>query len=138
MAVLDVIEVINKTYEDIYELIKENFTYRSSELNFTNGYCYEYFIILKKFFSTAVLVMQNDKMHCATLIDDKIYDVNGIREDKENFHIATKYDLEYIHRYYGIFALTTREKFYKEVTINIYNLNKGYSKKLSKSKKNIV
>lgn len=37
---------------------------------FTNEYCYEYFLILKDIYTDAILVVQDNKEHCAALIND--------------------------------------------------------------------
>ena len=81
MKIIDVIKILNDTYDDFYLEYKPSLLYPSSELCFNNGYCYEYHRMLKIFYPKAILVMQNDRMHCATLIDGEIYDVNGKRED---------------------------------------------------------
>ena len=104
MKIIDVIKILNDTYDDFYLEYKPSLLYPSSELCFNNGYCYEYHRMLKIFYPKAILVMQNDRMHCATLIDDEIYDVNGKRDDYFNFHEVTGADIEYIYKYYGFFS----------------------------------
>ena len=41
--------------------------------------------MLKRFYPNASLMMKNDKMHCAALIDDNLYDATGIRDDLFDF-----------------------------------------------------
>lgn len=124
MDVIDTINKINDSYIEVYD--EYGYTYLNSNpiVTFNNGFCYEYHLLLKRFFYTAELVMQNDKMHCATLIDNNIYDVNGIREDIENFHIATGCDMEYIYKYYGFLPERFRENLNKTVTHNVLSKNK--------------
>ncbi len=105
MDIIETINKINETYEYVYDTY--GFAYGKPDPNetFMSGFCYEYFNILHRFFPSAKLMMQNDKMHCAALIDDDIYDVTGLRCDKLNFHEATGADIEYIYKRFGMFPL---------------------------------
>lgn len=120
MKIIDVIKILNDTYDDFYLEYKPSLLYPSSELCFNNGYCYEYHRMLKIFYPKAILVMQNDRMHCATLIDGEIYDVNGKREDYFNFHEATGADIEYIYKYYGFFSDWVKESLNNMIRNNVY------------------
>lgn len=135
MDIIEVINIINNTYEDVYQKFKNGFVYPKAETTFACGYCFEYHNLLKKFFPDAVLVMQNDKMHCATLIDDNIYDVNGIRYDYNNFHVATGSDIEYIYKYYAFFNGAFKQNLNKLVTQNVFTRKNDYSKKLYRKEK---
>lgn len=120
MEIIDVIKILNDTYEEFYSKYNPSFLYDSAKLCFTNGYCYEYYRMLKIFYPTATLLMQNDKMHCATLIDDEIYDVNGKRDDFLNFRVATGCDMEYIYKYYGFFSDWVKEQLNDMIRNNVY------------------
>ena len=129
--ILNVIKIINDTYERVYEEYKPAHLYKDARTTFTNGYCYEYSLMLQRFYYNGVIVMQNDKMHSAIMIDGVIYDVMGVREDTYNFHVATGSDFEYIYKYYGFF----NEHFKSYLNTNIVKevLNrKTYVKKLTK------
>ena len=120
MEIIDVIKILNDTYDDFYLKYKPSLLYPSSELCFNNGYCYEYHRMLKMFYPKAVLVMQNDRMHCATLIDGEIYDASGKRDDCFNFHEATGADIEYIYKYYGFFSDWVKESLNNMIRNNVY------------------
>lgn len=102
MEIENIIKIINESYNEIDHKEKLSYTYIDAELTFKNGYCYEYYLLLKRFYPTAKLMMQNDKMHCAALIDGVIYDVSGVVFNQEDFHEATGCDLEYIYKYYDV------------------------------------
>ena len=54
--------------------------------------------MLKIFYPKAILVMQNDRMHCATLIDGEIYDITeeDIKLDKKKIILTFMKQLELI------------------------------------------
>ncbi len=132
MDIIETINIINETYKYVYE------TYGSSNGNFnpiqtfTGGFCYEYYIILHRFFPFAKLMMQNDKMHCAALIDGEIYDVTGLREDSSNFHEVNGCDMEYIYNRYGFLNAGFKDVFNKIVVKNVYNKGNSFTKKRNK------
>lgn len=90
---------------------------------FTNKYCLEYFLILKDIYPEAILVAQNNKDHCAALINDNVYDVTGIR-NKEDFFIADSDYIDYIFSFYNRFSIEEHEK--------IKGMIKGQSKEIMK------
>lgn len=129
--ILKVINTINKVYEECYDEYKPAHLYNDAKTTFTNGYCYEYSLILQRFFYNGIIVMQNNKMHSAIMIDNVIYDVGGIREDTNNFHVATGVDFEYIYKYYGFFSNGFKEYLNKKIVKEVLN-KKSYVKKLVK------
>lgn len=137
MDIIEVVNIINDTYEEVYEKYGNGFVHPKAEINFLS-YSYEYHKLLKRFFPEAVLVIQNDKRHCATLIDGKIYDVTGLREDTGCFHIATGVDIEYIYKYYAFFSSSLKENLNKAVSKNVLSRKDNYSKKLCKKPTIIV
>ena len=132
--ILEMIKIINKTYEECYLEYKPAHLYEKAKDNFTNGYCYEYSIILKRFYYDGLIVMQNDKMHSAILINNTIYDVNGIRYDTNNFHVANGTDFEYIYKYYGFMSTAFKDYLNKKIVKQVFNTNNQYVKK----RKNLV
>lgn len=132
MDIIDVINIINETYESIYSDFKNVYTYRSAELTFTNGFCYEFYNLLKKFFPKTQLVISDDRYHCAALIDGKVYDTTGLRGDPQRFHLATGCDVEYIYNYYGFFSGGLKETLSKEVVKNVFSKRNNYVKTLTK------
>lgn len=75
MFVLEDIININKV---LYDYFKEDI------INlFLDGYCLDYYYILKEFYPESVLVLEKGKDHCASLINGNIYDVSGIRNASE-------------------------------------------------------
>ncbi len=133
MDVIKIINIINETYLYAYDMY--GFCYGTDDVikTFTSGFCYDYFCIIKMFFSNAILMMQNDKMHCAALINGEIYDVTGLRIDTENFHEATGCDVEYIYKYYNVLSPSFKEKFNYLVTKNVLNYKNSYVKTLNKT-----
>lgn len=133
MDIIETINIINETYETLYKEFKSSYLYSSAELTFTNGYCYDFFCLLKRFFPTAKLMMKNDKMHCAALIDDEIYDATGHRDDIEDFHVATGCDMEYIYKYYGFLSAGMKQELNKLVVKNVLSKKKISVKTLTKT-----
>ena len=129
--ILNLIKVINNEYEKAYQEYKPAHLYKDAKTTFTNGYCYEYSLILQRFYYGGVIVMQNDKMHSAIMIDGLIYDVTGVRSDTSNFHIATGTDFEYIYKYYGFFGSAFKELLNSRIVKEVLN-KKTYIKKLVK------
>lgn len=132
MDIIETINVINETYEYVYDTY--GFAYGTPDSNetFMNGFCYEYFNILHRFFSSAKLMIQNDSMHCAALIDDDIYDVTGLRYDKSNFREATGADTEYIYKTYGMFPMGFKDVLNTCLRKNVLNKRNSYVKKRKK------
>lgn len=135
MDIINLINNINNAYERVYDDIRMPGLYKCAILNFTNGYCYEFFCILKYFYPDAILLISNDKMHCAALIEDEVYDATGKREDTINFRVANGCDLEYIYKYYGFFTSNFKTLLKKEIKKNVSNNSKTYVKSLNKTYK---
>lgn len=91
---------------EINKILQEYFQSDVYDL-FLNGYCYEYFLILKKFFPEAKMVIQKDNNHCAALINGEVFDVTGIRNIKD-FVLASKQDEDFVYSFYK--KLTTKDK----------------------------
>lgn len=132
MDIIETINIINETYENLYKEYEISYLYSSAELTFTNGYCYDFYCLLKRFYPTAKLMMKNDKMHCVALIDGNIYDTTGLRYDISDFHIATGCDMEYIYKYYVFFSNGLKEDLSRVVTKNVLSNKKIYVKSLNK------
>ena len=135
MDIINLINKINETYEDVYDFFKMSSMYKYADLNFTNGYCYEFFCLLKSFYPDALLMMSNDKMHCAALIKGNLYDATGLRDDDFNFHLATGSDMEYIYKYYGFFSSEFQTFLNKGILKKTSNNSKNYAKTLNKKYK---
>ena len=131
--ILEIIKIINDTYEICFKEYNPAHLYDRAKDNFTNGYCYEYSLILSRFYN-GIIVMKNDKMHSAILIDGVIYDVNGVVKDVNNYHIATGCDFEYIYKYYGFMSNNFKDHLNKEIVKKVFNTNNSYVKK----RKNLV
>lgn len=127
--ILEIIKIINNTYEEAYKEYKPAHLYPNAKDNFNNGYCYEYSLILKRFYYDGIIVMQNDKMHSAIMIDNKIYDVNGIRNDAYNFHVADGCDFEYIYKYYGFMSIPFKDYLNSKIVKQVYKNCDSYVKK---------
>lgn len=91
MFVLEDIININKV---LYDYFKEDI------INlFLDGYCLDYYYILKEFYPESVLVLEKGKDHCASLINGNIYDVSGIR-NASDFTIPSKIEEDLVHEFY--------------------------------------
>lgn len=88
---------------------------------FLDGYCLEYYLILKYLYDDAQLVIEKNKNHCACLINNCIYDVSGIRESND-FFIASKRDEDFVFDFYKKFSYVDKNNIYK--IIKIYKQNK--------------
>lgn len=53
---------------------------------YTHGACYGFYQILKEVFPSAVAMMSSDKGHIVTLIDGKLYDINGVLTTNSGLH----------------------------------------------------
>ena len=47
-------------------------------------------------------MIRKDLNHCAIEYQGKLYDVNGIIKDPQNFFLARKEDFEYMERNFGL------------------------------------
>lgn len=92
MFVLEDIININKV---LYDYFKEDIISL-----FLDGYCLDYYYILKEFYPESVLVLEKGKDHCASLINGNIYDVSGIRSASD-FTIPSKIEEDFIHDFYN-------------------------------------
>lgn len=92
MFVLESIIDINKV---LYDYFKEDI------LNlFLDGYCLDYYFLLKEFYPESILVVEKEGNHCATLINENVYDVSGIRSASD-FTIPSKIEADFIHDFYN-------------------------------------
>lgn len=92
MFVLEDIININKV---LYDYFKEDIISL-----FLDGYCLDYYYILKEFYPESVLVLEKGKDHCASLINGNIYDVSGII-NASDFTISSKIEEDFIHEFYN-------------------------------------
>lgn len=92
MFVLEDIININKV---LYDYFKEDIISL-----FLDGYCLDYYYILKEFYPESVLVLEKGKDHCASLINGNVYDVSGIRSASD-FTIPSKIEEDFIHDFYN-------------------------------------
>lgn len=107
MDVLLKIEEINKVLQeyfedDIYDL-------------FMNKYCFEYYLILKKYYPLCELVINRENNHCAIKIDGINYDVCGIAQGL--YELANYQDLCFIKSFYNRFTYNERCLIEKRLTL---------------------
>ena len=98
------INIILSNYfkEDVYNL-------------FLDGYCLEYYNILKMLYPSGKMVLEKDHDHCAILIDNNIYDVSGFRS-KDDFVLASKTDENFVNSFYNKFSEENKKKIYKIIS----------------------
>lgn len=129
------IKIINEAYIETYNEFKPVLLNKNALATFNNGYCYEFYMLLKHYFYDGKLVMTKDNTHCAILIDNVIYDTSGIRLDTYNFREEKSCDLEMIYKYFGFFNSTFREEMYKNIAKKVSIFNKNRVKTLKKEVK---
>lgn len=112
-VVLSIIK-INKVLTSYFEEDIQNL--------FLNGYCLEYYELLKNIYPNAVMVIEKDKEHCAALIEGNVYDVSGIR-NKDDFYVANQSDEDFVYSFYKRFEEIDRK--------NVSDLINGISKKFT-------
>lgn len=91
MFVLEEIININKV---LYDYFKEDIVNL-----FLDGYCLDYYFLLKEFYPESILVIEKNKEHCASLINGNIYDVSGIRSASD-FTIPSKIEEDFVYDFY--------------------------------------
>ena len=62
----------------------------SGEEMLKNGGCYEFVKIMQNKFVGSKMYLRFDSNHCAVLIDDILYDVEGVVKNKEDYHEANQ------------------------------------------------
>ena len=92
MFVLEDIININKV---LYDYFKEDIVNL-----FLDGYCLDYYFLLKEFYPESILVMEKNNEHCASLINGNVYDVSGIRSASD-FTIPSKIEANFIQDFYN-------------------------------------
>ena len=89
--------IINLTNEEI-----GNYLDGDVKHYFLNGGCYEFAKILNNYAKESKLVINKDSNHCGILHLGNIYDATGKVDKKEEFHVATDEDKEYMEFRFGI------------------------------------
>lgn len=88
------------------DLVNEDEIFLEREIDaayyFTHGGCYEFYKIMHYYFPNSICMINYASDHCAVSYNNIIYDANGICEDKENFHIATREDIKYMQDKFGL------------------------------------
>lgn len=77
----------------------EKISYLISEVDtyFKSGGCYELVKILRYFLPNSQIYVSNDFDHCAFFYKGILYDIDGVIENFESFHLATPIDLNYLN-----------------------------------------
>ena len=111
--------------EQIININNELFNYFNRNIYnmFLDGYCLEYHNILKKIYPNSCMVLEKGKEHCATIIDGFIYDVTGVRENKD-FVLASDNDINFVNEFYKKFDNNIR----KDLYFNIFGNSKTIKK----------
>ena len=89
--------IVDLANDELYDKLDGN-----AKNYFLNGGCYEFAKIIKKYIEKSQIVINKDNNHCGILYDGKVYDANGINNNKSDFMIAKKDDLEYMDERFGI------------------------------------
>ena len=91
-SVIDYINQVKKTVDDMYSDIFNT----SGEEMLKNGGCYEFVKIMQNKFVGSKMYLRFDSNHCAVLIDDILYDVEGVVKNKEDYHEANQKEIDYM------------------------------------------
>ena len=116
MVFLDVVLCIIKINRILSEYFNED-----ANVLFKDGYCLDYYEILKSLYTDAIMVIEKDKYHCAALINDEVYDVTGIR-NKDEFYVASSIDEDFVYSFYNRIDVESFKK--------VVKLVRGVSKKI--------
>lgn len=100
----------------INELLCDYFGYDIYD-TFLNGYCLEYYEILKLLYPEGKLVIEKNGEHCACLIDGNVYDVTGIC-DNDSFFVANKRDIDFVYSFYNRFDEKLKDSISKYILGN--------------------
>lgn len=73
-----------------------NISYLPSEIYYQNGGCYELVKTLKFFLEDSQIYVKNDFGHCVLFYKGLLYDINGIVEDNQLYHLADSKDMMYL------------------------------------------
>lgn len=106
----------------INEMLYDYFGYDVYDM-FLNGYCLEYYEILKILYPEGKLVIEKESNHCGCMINGDIYDVTGVR-NRDSFFIADENDINFIYSFYNKFDDKLKNEIYKQVS--------GYVKTIKK------
>lgn len=119
MFVLEDIININKV---LYDYFKEDIISL-----FLDGYCLDYYYILKEFYPESVLVLEKGKDHCASLINGNIYDVSGIRNIND-FIIPSKIEEDFVYDFYKKMDNYDYKKIIKQLNEKKFNICYNYKR----------
>lgn len=133
--ILDVIEKIKKSMEDI--IIDNNLKYLGD--NTTNiflAYSADFSAILSSFFPGSTIMIDKNYRNCAVLINGTIYDSTGIRNDVNNFHVASSEEIGFIQKSFYQLSDEVMGKLMEKLGDNI--INKGRVLCLRKNRESLT
>ena len=96
---------IEKFIHFVVDLVQEDDIFLeggSASYYFTHGGCYELFKVVNHYIPETVCMINKELDHCAIGYKDNIYDALGIIKNRGEFSIATKEDIEYMERSFGL------------------------------------
>lgn len=97
---------LDKFIEFVIDLVNEDPIFLEREVNskyyFMHGGCYELYKITKNYFPQVKCMIEINLKHCAIEYQGEIYDATGIRDDVQNFKVATEDDIEYMDTSFGL------------------------------------
>ena len=101
MCLLDVLKV--------NEVLKSYFNVDEDELvnMFLNGYCFEYYNVLKSIYPEVSLVLEKGKSHCGALDKSLVYDASGYRLESD-FMVPSAFEQDFVKNFFGRFSDDTR------------------------------
>ena len=66
---------------------------------FTKGGCYQFYLFLKNIYPDAIPFIHKNKDHIVSKIEDKLFDITGIIEDKKEYSPLKKSELEMVEKW---------------------------------------
>ncbi len=80
---------------EFIEMLRDSDQYISTI--YTNGACYQFFLILKKMYPSSIPMIDEIKDHIVTMIDGIYYDINGVNDGEyysltdDDFNLVEKW-----------------------------------------------
>ena len=131
----DPVKLIEAIKESMQEIIEENNLtefFGFSMENLFKVYSSDFCEILLYYFPEATLMMKNNYLECAVLIDDLVYDSSGVA-NKLEYTKATAEDIRFIsrsfkHLSFYVFEMLLQKVNNKLLNNHVYVLRKGEKK----------
>ena len=103
--------IVDLANDELYEKLNCD-----AKTYFTNGGCFEFAQVVKKYIPMSQIMINKENDHCAIAYRGNIYDATGIVRNKMDYSIARIDDIKYMEDRFGISEL----QYINNVTISDY------------------